>query len=74
MSKNVIHDIFTLEQLQISAHFEGLETLRIKETDRLAALETELRRLGADARAGADELVVRPGPLRGAPGPGCKSR
>jgi len=40
--------------------------LRIKETDRLAALETELRKLGARARAGADDLVIWPGPLRGA--------
>jgi 3-phosphoshikimate 1-carboxyvinyltransferase len=40
--------------------------LRIKETDRLAALETELRKLGARARAGDDVLRIEPGPLRGA--------
>jgi 3-phosphoshikimate 1-carboxyvinyltransferase len=40
--------------------------LRIKETDRLAALETELRKLGADARASDDALTITPGPLRGA--------
>jgi 3-phosphoshikimate 1-carboxyvinyltransferase len=40
--------------------------LRIKETDRLAALETELRRLGARAEAGPDWLRIVPGPLRGA--------
>ena len=40
--------------------------LRIKETDRLTALETELRRLGARAEAGPDFLAIRPGPLRGA--------
>jgi 3-phosphoshikimate 1-carboxyvinyltransferase len=40
--------------------------LRIKETDRLAALETELRRLGARAEAGPDWLRIEPGPLRGA--------
>ncbi len=40
--------------------------LRIKETDRLAALERELGRLGADARAGDDWLEVHPGPLHGA--------
>ena len=40
--------------------------LRIKESDRLAALETELRKLGADARADADSLVITPGTLRGA--------
>ena len=40
--------------------------LRLKETDRLAALETELRRLGAGATAGADSLEIVPGPLRAA--------
>jgi len=39
--------------------------LRIKESDRLAALETELRRLGADAVAGDDFLRIDPAPLRG---------
>jgi 3-phosphoshikimate 1-carboxyvinyltransferase len=48
------------------SRIRNVPNLRIKETDRLAALETELRRLGADARAGADELRVTPGPLRGA--------
>jgi 3-phosphoshikimate 1-carboxyvinyltransferase len=40
--------------------------LRLHETDRLAALETELRRLGARAEAGPDWLRVEPGPLHGA--------
>jgi len=40
--------------------------LRIKESDRLAALETELRRLGARAVAGEDFLRIEPAPLRGA--------
>ena len=40
--------------------------LRIKETDRLAALETELRRIGADATAGPDWLRIQPAPLHGA--------
>lgn len=47
----------------------GIAHLRLKESDRLAALETELRRLGADARAGADHLHIAPTPvqkLRGA--------
>ncbi len=38
----------------------GLHTLRVKETDRLAALETELRKLGADAEATADTLRITP--------------
>ncbi|MEZ4216561.1 MAG: 3-phosphoshikimate 1-carboxyvinyltransferase [Myxococcota bacterium] len=45
---------------------ENVANLRIKETDRLHALETELRRLGARATASADALEVRPGPLHGA--------
>jgi len=40
--------------------------LRIKETDRLTALETELRRLGARAEADHDSLLIQPGPLHGA--------
>jgi 3-phosphoshikimate 1-carboxyvinyltransferase len=40
--------------------------LRIKETDRLAALECELRRLGAQAVAGPDSLQIIPGPMHGA--------
>jgi 3-phosphoshikimate 1-carboxyvinyltransferase len=39
--------------------------LRIKESDRLAALETELRKLGARAHADADSLTITPGPLHG---------
>jgi len=44
----------------------NVANLRIKETDRLAALERELGKLGARARAGADDLAIEPGPLRGA--------
>lgn len=40
--------------------------LRIKETDRLSALETELRKLGVTAQAGRDWLRIEPGPMRGA--------
>ncbi len=44
----------------------NVANLRIKETDRLAALETELRKLGAGAEASADGLRITPGPLHGA--------
>ena len=44
----------------------GIGHLRIKESDRLAALEQEIRRLGAEARTGADWLRIEPAPLRGA--------
>jgi 3-phosphoshikimate 1-carboxyvinyltransferase len=42
----------------------NIANLRIKETDRLAALETELGKLGARARAGPDWLAIEPAPLR----------
>jgi 3-phosphoshikimate 1-carboxyvinyltransferase len=38
----------------------GLHTLRVKETDRLTALETELRKLGAEADATDDTLRIVP--------------
>jgi 3-phosphoshikimate 1-carboxyvinyltransferase len=40
--------------------------LRIKETDRLSALQKELRKLGARADADRDSLFIQPGPLHGA--------
>jgi 3-phosphoshikimate 1-carboxyvinyltransferase len=40
--------------------------VRHKETDRLAALATELRRLGAGVEEFADGLTITPRPLRGA--------
>jgi len=42
----------------------NVANLRIKETDRLAALEQELRKLGASASAGSDFLEIVPGPPR----------
>jgi 3-phosphoshikimate 1-carboxyvinyltransferase len=45
---------------------ENVANLRIKETDRLAALERELGKLGARATAGPDWLEIAPGPLHGA--------
>ena len=44
----------------------GLGHLPLKETDRLAALRTELRRLGAGAETGSDWLRVDPAPLHAA--------
>ena len=40
--------------------------LRLKESDRLAALAEELARVGGEARVESDDLVVVPGELRGA--------
>jgi len=44
----------------------GLSTLRIKETDRIAALHTELLKLGIESEPGPDYLVVHGGAPRGA--------
>ena len=38
----------------------GLHTLRVKETDRLAALEAELSKLGATVSIESDTLTIRP--------------
>ena len=38
----------------------GLHTLRVKETDRIAALATELRKLGAEVDVEGDDLIIRP--------------
>src|SRR5207247_5020699 len=40
--------------------------IRHKETDRIAALATELRRVGAEVEEFADGLTIRPRPLHGA--------
>lgn len=44
----------------------GVAHARLKETDRLAALATELRKLGGEVVEREDGLIVSPGPLRGA--------
>ncbi|MEU4444142.1 3-phosphoshikimate 1-carboxyvinyltransferase [Actinosynnema sp. NPDC050801] len=43
----------------------GVAHIRGHETDRLAALVTEINRLGGDAEETEDGLVIRPRPLRG---------
>jgi 3-phosphoshikimate 1-carboxyvinyltransferase len=48
------------------SHIRNVANLRIKETDRLHALETELRKLGVDAHADADALHIEPKPVHGA--------
>jgi len=42
----------------------NIASWRVKETDRLAAMATELRKLGADVEEGADYLKISPGRLR----------
>ncbi len=48
------------------SRIRNVGNLRIKETDRLLALETEIRRMGSGARVEGDDLLITPGPLRGA--------
>ena len=43
----------------------GIAHLRGHETDRLAALATEIRLLGGDAEETTDGLIIRPAPLHG---------
>ncbi|MEX0967152.1 MAG: 3-phosphoshikimate 1-carboxyvinyltransferase [Bacteroidia bacterium] len=42
--------------MKIPFHLKGIKNLRVKECDRLKALETELRKLGTETEAGADSL------------------
>lgn len=49
-----------------TTRIRNVGNLRIKESDRLHALETELRKLGADARADADSIAITPRALHGA--------
>ena len=42
--------------LDISFHFTGLQSLRIKETDRISALQTELRKLGYAVKTNESEM------------------
>lgn len=46
--------------LGIGCHLTGLHTLKIKETDRLEALKTELSKLGAIIRVTDDSLILEP--------------
>jgi 3-phosphoshikimate 1-carboxyvinyltransferase len=41
----------------------NIASWRVKETDRLAAMARELRKLGAQVEEGADYLRITPGPL-----------
>jgi 3-phosphoshikimate 1-carboxyvinyltransferase len=47
------------------SHLRGIAHLRGHETDRLAALATEINELGGDVTETADGLVIRPRPLHG---------
>jgi 3-phosphoshikimate 1-carboxyvinyltransferase len=45
------------------SRIRNIGNLRLKESDRLAALEAELTRVGGKARVDGDDLVIQPGPL-----------
>ncbi len=47
------------------SHLHGIAHIRGHETDRLAALATELNALGGDVRETEDGLVITPAPLHG---------
>ena len=49
--------------LGISGEFLGLESLRIKETDRILALQQELKKLNAQLTEGASRWTLTPGKL-----------
>jgi 3-phosphoshikimate 1-carboxyvinyltransferase len=45
-----------------TSRIDGLESLRLKESDRLSALHTELTRFGATVVTDADSIEIEPGP------------
>ena len=51
---------------KISTHIRNVAHIRHKETDRIAALATELRRLGAKVKEHEDGIEIIPGKLHGA--------
>ncbi len=54
----------TLAGLNIKGHFKGLESLRIKETDRIAAIKQELEKFGASIDIlPNDEIQVNNAPI-----------
>lgn len=53
----------TATGLGLSCHLTGLHTLRVKETDRLQALKTELSKLGALVTTTNDSITITPSVL-----------
>lgn len=71
VNMNAISDtVQTLSAVALFAdgptEIEDVANVRFKETDRLSALATELRKLGAAVDERRDGLRITPGPLRGA--------
>ena len=60
--------VVTCAMKGIAFHFTGLQSLRIKETDRIAALQTELRKLGVQVEVEGDDIMYWAGPQQQAQG------
>lgn len=60
--------VVTCAMKGIPFHFCGLKSLRIKETDRIAALQTELRKLGVQVDVEGDDVMSWAGPKQQAQG------
>jgi len=64
---NAISDtVQTLSAVALFARIRGVGHIRHKETDRIGALATELRKFGATVEEHSDGLTIVPGKLRGA--------
>jgi 3-phosphoshikimate 1-carboxyvinyltransferase len=64
---NLVHMPDMAQTLAVAAifakgetHLTGLHSLRVKETDRITALATELRKLGAGVEVEGDDLTITP--------------
>ena len=57
--------IMTCAALGLGGKFSGLESLRVKETDRITALQNELQKLGGHfEEGGPGQWLLQPGPLK----------
>ncbi len=50
--------VATCAMMGVAFHFDGLKSLKIKETDRIVALQTELRKLGVEVAADNESMTL----------------
>ena len=50
--------VATCAMMGVAVHFNGLKSLKIKETDRIVALQTELRKLGVEVAADNESMTL----------------
>lgn len=50
--------VATCAMMGVAFHFNGLKSLKIKETDRIVALQTELRKLGLEVAADNESMTL----------------